>query len=107
MIPLHRLFDRAGMGLYPPGNTLGAFLLAANQEAGSGQLEGTEFQELRIETRYANLAGWVAAGCAEPIKQLAQKFDGQELISLLDKLGLFTAPIITHRNTQLHPSLIP
>ncbi len=36
----------------------------------------------------------VAAGCAEPLKQLAQKFDGQELITLLEKLGLYSAPIL-------------
>ena len=92
--PSSPLFDRAGMGLYPPGNTLGAFLLAANQEAGSGQLESTEFTDCALKPATPTWQASVAAGCAEPLKQLAQKFDGQELISLLDKLGLYSAPIL-------------
>jgi cell division protein FtsI/penicillin-binding protein 2 len=87
-------FNRAGMGLYPPGNTLGAFLLAANQEAGAGQLESTEFTDCALKPAGPTWQAAVAAGCAESLGQLAQQFNGQELISLLEKLGLFTSPII-------------
>ncbi len=95
------LYDRAGMGLYPPGKTMGAFLLAASQQAGSEQLDGSEFQDCALKPAGSTWQAAVAAGCAEPFRQLAQQFNGQELITLLEKLGLFTAPIITHRNTQL------
>ena len=88
------LYDRAGMGLYPPGKTLGPFLLAASQQAGSGQLDGSEFQDCALKPTEPTWQAAVVAGCAEPLRQLAQQLNGQELLTLLEKLGLLSAPIL-------------
>jgi hypothetical protein len=90
--PASPLFDRAGMGLYPPGNILGAFVLAASQQPASGQSGGIDSQNCAKVPTSSTMAELVTSGCTEPIRQLAKLFDGKELINLLDRLGLFTAP---------------
>jgi cell division protein FtsW (lipid II flippase) len=90
--PSSPLFDRAGMGMYPPGNTLGAFLLAASQQLVSGQVVGTDLQNCALNPTASTWSAVLTAGCAEPVRQLTQLIKGQELITLLDKLGLFNAP---------------
>jgi len=86
------LFDRAGMGMYPPGNTLGAFLIAASQQPASVEFTGTDFQDCALVPMAATWQAVIRAGCAEPIRHLTQILNEQDLITLLDKLGLFTAP---------------
>jgi cell division protein FtsW (lipid II flippase) len=92
--PSSPLYDRAGMGLYPPGNTLGAFLLAATQQAGLEQFDGTDLQECALIPAGSTWQAAVSAGCAGPIGPLTQEFDIGELITLIEKLGLFTSPIL-------------
>ena len=90
--PSSPLFDRAGMGLYPPGNILGAFLLAANQQPGSEEFTRTGLQDCALAPTASTWQAVIRAGCAEPIRQLTLLSNEQDLITLLDKLGLFTAP---------------
>jgi peptidoglycan glycosyltransferase len=90
--PSSPLFDRAGMGMYPPGNTLGAFLLAASQQLVPGQVVGTDLQNCALNPTASTWPAVITAGCAEPVRQLTQWINGQDLITLLDKLGLFNAP---------------
>jgi cell division protein FtsW (lipid II flippase) len=90
--PTSPLFDRAGMGLYPPGNALGAFLLATSNEIASGSFTGTDFQDCAQIPTGPTWGAVITAGCTEPVRQLVSGMNGQELITLLDALGLFTPP---------------
>jgi len=90
--PSSPLYDRAGMGLYPPGNTLGAFLLAASQLPASGQFGGTDLLNCALVPTDSTWQALITAGCAEPISYLTKLVNGKDLITLLDKLGLYTAP---------------
>ena len=90
--PSSPLYDRAGMGLYPPGNALGAFLLAASQQPASGQFGGAGLLNCALVPTASTWQAVITAGCAEPISHLSKLFNEQDLISLLDKLGLYTAP---------------
>ncbi|OGN98714.1 MAG: hypothetical protein A2Z71_06590 [Chloroflexi bacterium RBG_13_50_21] len=92
--PSSPLYDRVGMGMYPPGNALGAFLLANSQQNGSGYFDGTDLQNCTLSPNESTWQALVSAGCGEPIKQMVQGLYEQDLIALLDKLGLFTAPAI-------------
>jgi cell division protein FtsW (lipid II flippase) len=91
--PSSPLFDRAGMGLYPPGNILGAFLLAVSNENTSGQFAGSTRPDCALTPDGSTWGTMVIAGCTEPIKKLVQDLGEQDLITLLDELGLFNAPI--------------
>jgi cell division protein FtsW (lipid II flippase) len=91
--PNSPLYDRAAMGLYPPGNLLGAFMLAASQQSPTGQYPGSNFQECALTPRGASWAELIAAGCPEPLRLLVQSSDTQTWLNLLDELGLFTAPV--------------
>lgn len=91
--PYSPLFDRAGMGLYPPGNILGAFLLADSQLLASEQFGGSDLQDCALNPTEFSWRGAIVAGCAEPTRSLVQSLGEQDLLTLLDKLGLFTAPI--------------
>lgn len=90
--PSSPLFDRAGMGLYPPGNILGAFLLAASQQPASGRFGGIDIQNCALVPTASTWQAVIIAGCAEPVRNLTRFLNGGDLINLLDKLGLFTAP---------------
>jgi cell division protein FtsW (lipid II flippase) len=90
--PSSPLFDRAGMGLYPPGNTLGGFLLAGSQQSLIGQTTGNALQDCALIPSDTNLEAGISAGCAEPIDLLVQSGGKQALVSLLEKLGFYTAP---------------
>jgi cell division protein FtsI/penicillin-binding protein 2 len=88
------LFDRAGMGMYPPENILGPFLLAASQQAGSDPFTRTDFQNCALEPSTSTWQALITAGCAEPGKILSNLINEKDLITLLEKLGLFTAPTL-------------
>ena len=90
--PSSPLFNRAAMGLYPAGNALGAFLLAASNEDPSGQFTGTDLRDCALVPTGLTWGEVIAAGCAEPVKQLVSATNNQDLITLLDSLGLYTAP---------------
>jgi hypothetical protein len=90
--PNSPLYDRAAMGLYPPGNILGAFFLAASQQPPAAQYQGVNFQDCALTPQGSTWAEVLAAGCSEPLKQLVSTADKQALLSLLDELGLFKAP---------------
>jgi len=92
--PTSPLFDRAGMGMYPPGNILGSFLLAGSQQAGSDLFTGTDFRNCALEPSASTWQALISAGCAESGKILSNLLNEQDLTTLLDQLGLFTAPII-------------
>jgi hypothetical protein len=90
--PSSPLFDRAGMGLYPPGNVLGGFLLADSQQPISGQLIGDALQGCALIPPDTSQQAGISAGCTEPIKLLVQSVGEQTLINLLKRLGLYMAP---------------
>jgi hypothetical protein len=90
--PTSPLYDRAGMGLYSPGNALGVFLLAASQQPASGQFGGTDLLNCALVPSASTWQAVITAGCDEPIRHLTKLLNGQDLITLLDKLGLYTAP---------------
>jgi hypothetical protein len=86
------LFDRAGMGLYPAGNALGPFLLAASNMEPLGQFTGIDLQECALIPTGLTWGDVITAGCSEPVRHLVSAMNNQALITLLDGLGLFTAP---------------
>ena len=90
--PTSPLFDRAGMGMYPTGNALGAFLLAASQQPASGQFGNLDNKDCALTPTGNTWGEVISAGCTEPIRQLVSPTRPHDLITLLDKLGLFTAP---------------
>jgi cell division protein FtsW (lipid II flippase) len=89
------LFDRAAMGLYPAGNALGPFLLAANNQEPSGQFTGADLRDCALITAGLTWGEVISAGCSEPVRHLVSAMNDQGLITLLDGLGLFTAPTFT------------
>jgi cell division protein FtsW (lipid II flippase) len=90
--PNSPLLDRAAMGMYPAGNALGGFLMAASQGDPAAQYTGTDFSGCALVPTGISLGEVVAAGCTEPVKQMLSSMNSQELINLLDALGLFTSP---------------
>ncbi len=92
--PNSPLIDRAAMGMYPAGNALGGFLLAASQKDGTAQFTGTDFSSCALVPTGITWGEVIAAGCTEPVNQMLSSMDSQELISLLDALGFYTAPSI-------------
>jgi cell division protein FtsW (lipid II flippase) len=90
--PTSPLFDRAGMGMYPAGNVLGPFLLAASQEQASAESGGSDFKNCALTPTGTTWGEVIAAGCTEPVERLVSSAKTQDLIALLDELGLFTAP---------------
>lgn len=91
--PASPLFNRSAMGLYPTGNSLGAFLLAANQQLITSSIAGVSFTECSLTPAGTGWGPLITSGCAEPTRQLLNSIDNQQLVSLLDQLGLYTAPI--------------
>jgi peptidoglycan glycosyltransferase len=92
--PSSPLYDRAGMGLYPPGSILGAFLLAATDQVGSDVFQGSGLEECALAPTTSSWQAVISAGCIEPLNQLSQRLNENELITLLDRLGLFAAPAL-------------
>jgi hypothetical protein len=90
--PTSPLFDRAGMGLYPPGNTLGGFLLASSQQLLTRKITANAFEDCALIPPDTSLEAGISAGCDEPIDQLVQSGGKQALVSLLEELGFYTAP---------------
>ena len=90
--PTSPLFDRAGMGMYPAGNALGVFLLAASQQQASGPISGLGLGACALTPTGTTWGEVISAGCTEPVMQLVSSMNIQDLIALLDELGLFTAP---------------
>jgi cell division protein FtsW (lipid II flippase) len=90
--PRSPLFNRATMGMYPAGNALDVFLLAASHQVASSPFEATEPADCAIIPANTTWAGVVAAGCTEPTSRLAASTSTQDLINLIDGLGLFSAP---------------
>ena len=86
------LFNRATMGLYPPGNALGPFLLASSNQEPSGQFTGIDLQDCALIPTGLTWSEVIAAGCGEPMRQLVSAIDSQMLLSLLDGFRLFSAP---------------
>ncbi len=86
------LFDRAGMGMYPAGNALGPFLLAASNQDVTRQFSGSDLQDCALIPTGLTWGDVVSAGCSEPVRHLVSSMDEKGLISLLDELGLFNAP---------------
>ncbi|PWB53497.1 MAG: hypothetical protein C3F13_08765 [Anaerolineales bacterium] len=86
------LYDRAAMGLYPTGNSLAPFLLAATGMDPSSNYPGTVGTECALVPVGNAWGDLVAAGCDSSLKKLVASMSNQEMLDLLDKLGLFTAP---------------
>jgi len=100
--PSAPLFDRTTSGLYPPGTALGPFLLA--EASATNNLTGVPATlTYKLNDRLLGCAlvppestwgGGVASGCPQLSATLANALGSQDLLDLLDRLGLFTAPQI-------------
>ena len=55
-------------------------------------LSGTDFTNCALVPTGITWGEVIAAGCTDAVMQVLSSMDSQELISLLDKLGLYTAP---------------
>lgn len=96
------LLNRATLGLYPPGSTLGGMLLAAQL----GSAAAPEFTpQLNYDDEGQTLTcalspvgeGWgaaLAAGCPGPAADLGKALGAKKLLELYGQLGLYTAPAI-------------
>ena len=94
------LFDRATLGLYPPGAGLGAMLLASAQAQGklpilpqtlTAELGGHTLTCARPEAADT----WekaIANGCPGPLVELGKYLGGVKLLEIYDALGLHTSP---------------
>lgn len=113
--PSTPLFDRAVLGQYPAGASLGAFFLAASGSQTLPEQADTRaypFQDLQL-TCAAEPTGraWAAAlasGCPRAVLQAAEWTEGndsdpgQTLLELYDLLGFFLPPDI-HLETTASP----
>lgn len=90
--PQSPFLDRATMGMYPAGNALGPFLLASSQQVERGSFQAQSRIDCALKPSENTWAKVIAAGCAEPVMELVDSMSTQDLTSLLDGLGLFTAP---------------
>jgi len=90
--PSAPLFDRAAMGLYPPGNAMGVFLLAASQVDPSSQFDGTDFSDCVTVATGHSWASVISAGCSAPVRLLLSSMSSQQLVDFLDRMGFYTAP---------------
>jgi hypothetical protein len=90
--PNSPLYDRAGMGLYPPGSSLDMFLFAASQKPSTTELKNANLGDCALIPIETTLAELIKSGCKEPLNYLSGVFGQQDVITLLEKLGLFAAP---------------
>ncbi len=90
--PRSPLLNRATMGMYPAGNALGVFLLADSLHVATDPIENPNPAGCALIPGGNSWANSIAAGCSEPIRQLASSISSEGLIAQLDKLGFFTAP---------------
>jgi cell division protein FtsW (lipid II flippase) len=90
--PNSPLLNRAVMGMYPAGNALGGYLLAASQVDPGAQYGSVDLTGCALVPAGLTWGEVIAAGCTEPIKQLLSTLSGQELIDIFDQLGLYKAP---------------
>jgi hypothetical protein len=58
----------------------------------SGQFTGIDLQECALIPTGLTWGDVITAGCSEPVRHLVSAMNNQALITLLDGLGLFTAP---------------
>jgi cell division protein FtsW (lipid II flippase) len=87
------LFNRATMGLYPPGTVLGVFLLTGSHYSASGSLDSSNLLDCTISPMGTTWAETIAAGCTAPDEQLFSSMNPEQVIKLLDGLGLYQAPV--------------
>jgi cell division protein FtsW (lipid II flippase) len=90
--PSSPLFNRATMGRYPPGNALDVFLMPAGQLTASNQVSISDPVECAVPPTGTTLAEAIAAGCTTPTRLLTTSKGAEDLLNVLDSLGLFTAP---------------
>ncbi len=89
--PQSPLLNRATMGMYPAGNTLATFLSAGAPQVNENLVE-TDLTGCVLPPQGSTLAAALAVGCSQPQQQLAESMSSQDLVGLLDALGLFTSP---------------
>jgi peptidoglycan glycosyltransferase len=93
------LLNRASLGQYPPGNSLGPLLLAAAIQSGSlPDLPGA-IPDLSLEgcTSQPGEISWpqlVSHGCPAPVSELSQILGPQAVEELYTDLGLFESPAL-------------
>ncbi len=90
--PASPLFNRATMGMYPAGNALDVFLMAAGQPTAANPLVISYPAGCAIPPTGTTWGAAIAAGCAEPTRLLAGSLSTADLLGRLDRLGFFTAP---------------
>ncbi|MEX1248112.1 MAG: FtsW/RodA/SpoVE family cell cycle protein [Anaerolineales bacterium] len=107
------LLNRAAQGAYPPGTTLGPFLLAAARSAGvvpqlPTELEFT-FNDQRFDclTNPEGIQSWdvlIASACPGALVQLGLSLGGEQLLALFNDLGFYAAPDLP---LELHAEVMP
>jgi len=90
--PYSPLFNRATMGLYPPGMLMEIFLLADNHEFAAESTTISDVTGCAMVPAGSSWGSMIAAGCSEPLNRMLASTGESELTSLLDKLGFFAAP---------------
>lgn len=90
--PSAPLLNRAVMGMYPAGNSLGVFLLSTNPAKASDEYNSPDRSDCATAPAGSTLAEALAAGCTESVRQLISSMDPQEVLSQLDGLGFFSVP---------------
>jgi peptidoglycan glycosyltransferase len=96
------LLNRATLGLYPPGTTLGPFYLAESENANLPSLPSTNSYSAQIGNSTLDCSlpvayppTWntlISSGCPGAILSLTTHFDQQRIVSTMDNLGFFTTP---------------
>lgn len=95
------LVNRAAQGRYPPGTTMGIFMLAEANAAGvtpplpgnfNYPFNGEIWSCARSPRDVKAWADVLAAGCPAPTVTLAQQFSPRQLSDLVQRLGFFNAP---------------
>ena len=93
MIQAHPCSTGQGWACTLPEMPWVAFLLAASiRMYPVASLQAQICQDCALVPTGLTWGEVIAAGCTEPVKQLLSSMNGQELINLFDKLGLYTAP---------------
>jgi cell division protein FtsI/penicillin-binding protein 2 len=107
------LLNRAAQGSYPPGTSLGPFLLAAARADGIIPNLPTDLtyrvgtETMGCVRQPAEEESWdalVAAGCPGALAELGVALGGERLLGLFNSLGLYTPPSLP---LDLHAQELP
>ncbi len=98
------LLNRATLGLYPPGTTLGPFYLAESENTNLPSMPSTSNYSTQIDKSILDCSlpidsppTWnalIASGCPGAILRLTSYFGQQRIVSIMNDFGFFTVPAL-------------